>query len=1146
MRFSRLSLERYGRFEDCELNFRPGSPDLHIIYGANEAGKTTSLSAVSDLLFGFPARSPYNFLFDYSLLRVGAELEDGGRTLSCRRKKGTSGTLLNAADVAIDEAPLIAMLKGQSRDTFSLSFSLDQDALRSGGRAMVEAKNDLGRTLFAAGSGLTGIADELRKLEGEADAIWASSTSQRRTFTQAQRQLTEATKAMRDQALKPKTWSDARQATERALAALEAARKARDEIQAQLRVTDRVRRLAPLVRRRDEQLEALRTHDGTIDLGRQREDGAEKVIQEADEAQRKRVAADQLRADAAERRGKVEADPAILAQADHVDQLVADAGADEKAARDLAKLESDLTAAETLTRRLRAEAGANADAAPARTLGAKLRDLARVHGEIVAASRQISESRGDIEDHRRRAQGRLDESPAEASFDTLIDAVDTARALGADADARCDAAQRKAEASSSAIAPLLGRLAPWSGGMDDLLALPRVGDGEIEAARTEVAEIVAEIRREDEQARRSTDQAATVALEIEQFTTSAAVSPEEIASARHDRQEHWLPIRDHVLSGTALPSAGDTVVDFETSVSLVDDKMELRFTLADASSRLSLLEQSKATHLLHANQAKNRADDARRRHADALEAWRGRLSAVGLRALEPSQFLTWQTDRGTAETAREQYLDLRSDLDGIVARRDGCRGALTVALGIADPSGQLSPVLATAERKRHELEESAQQRRLAREQLDQVESDTIALDRRQQRLNDDATSNARSWDEALGEAGLQMDVVTCGAVLDLLDELRQATTSEAELRRRVEGIRRDARDHVSRVDSVADGCGIAAGDTATRLRTLRDRLAAARAAATLITSLEEEEQRHSDQADEAAAKLNAADEALAPLLIETGSTERAGLSAAIERSRAKRKVAEELVSTERRIVEEGDGLALDELVAAVAASDPDQIAGRASTLDARLKEQNDDVDLAATAHGDARSAFAALDTGATSAVDAAADAEQARSELEVLAENYILKRAQAVTLKWAIEKYRERHQDPLLLRAGELFSILTTGRYSTLRVDADGPSPRLLGLRDDARTMVEVGAMSEGTTDQLFLALRLAALEQSVAAGINLPFLADDLFVNFDDQRAKAGFKVLVELAKSTQVLFFTHHPHLMAIAKSVVGAELLSECELT
>src|SRR4051812_8273338 len=103
MRLARLMLERYGRFEDCELTFRAGPPDLHVVYGANEAGKSTSLAAVSDLLFGFQTRSPYNFLFDYSLLRVGATLEDDGRTLACRRKKGTTGTLIDAGDRLLDE-----------------------------------------------------------------------------------------------------------------------------------------------------------------------------------------------------------------------------------------------------------------------------------------------------------------------------------------------------------------------------------------------------------------------------------------------------------------------------------------------------------------------------------------------------------------------------------------------------------------------------------------------------------------------------------------------------------------------------------------------------------------------------------------------------------------------------------------------------------------------------------------------------------------------------------------------------------------------------------------------------------------------------------------------------------------------------------
>ena len=309
MRFSRLLLERYGRFEGCELDFRPGSPDLHVVYGENEAGKTTSLAAVTDLLFGFPVRSPYNFLFDYSLLRVGAVLQDGGATLECRRKKGTSSTLLGPDDTAIDEAPLAAMLRGQTRDTFGLSFSLNQVALRSGGKAMVEAKNDLGRTLFAAGSGLTGVSDELRRLETEADAIWGPTNRGSRTFAVAQRQLAESMRSVRDDALKPKAWSDARVATVRTRDALQAARRDRDAVQAEYRSGERVRRLAPLVRRREEQTAALAEYDGVVDLGRQREATADGLVREAEDAVRAISAAEGLRADIAVRRAAVTADP---------------------------------------------------------------------------------------------------------------------------------------------------------------------------------------------------------------------------------------------------------------------------------------------------------------------------------------------------------------------------------------------------------------------------------------------------------------------------------------------------------------------------------------------------------------------------------------------------------------------------------------------------------------------------------------------------------------------------------------------------------------------------------------------------------------------------------------------------------------------
>jgi uncharacterized protein YhaN len=81
--------------------------------------------------------------------------------------------------------------------------------------------------------------------------------------------------------------------------------------------------------------------------------------------------------------------------------------------------------------------------------------------------------------------------------------------------------------------------------------------------------------------------------------------------------------------------------------------------------------------------------------------------------------------------------------------------------------------------------------------------------------------------------------------------------------------------------------------------------------------------------------------------------------------------------------------------------------------------------------------------------------------------------------------------------------------------------------------------MSDGTTDQLYFALRIAAIEDYLDHAEPMPFIADDLFINFDDKRAAAGFRVLNELGKKTQVLFFTHHEHLLDVARKTLGASV-------
>ena len=126
----------------------------------------------------------------------------------------------------------------------------------------------------------------------------------------------------------------------------------------------------------------------------------------------------------------------------------------------------------------------------------------------------------------------------------------------------------------------------------------------------------------------------------------------------------------------------------------------------------------------------------------------------------------------------------------------------------------------------------------------------------------------------------------------------------------------------------------------------------------------------------------------------------------------------------------------------------------------------------------------------------------------------------------------------MLSKASAIFKGLTMNSFGRLLVDSEGDTPRLFGIRPSGE-QVDVTGMSEGSRDQLYLALRLAALEIQVEQGLNIPLIADDLFINFDDRRTAAGLMVLSDLSRSMQVVFLSHHDHLVPLAREVLGPDL-------
>ncbi|RYE29952.1 MAG: hypothetical protein EOP23_20285, partial [Hyphomicrobiales bacterium] len=175
MRLRRLDLTRYGKFTDHSIDFgarREGEPDLHVIYGPNEAGKSTTFSALLDLLFGIGTQSAFGFLHPYPTMRIGAALEFDGDTREFARIKRPQNSLLNAEDRPLPEAAIRAEIGGIERDAYRTMFSLDDETLEKGGESILASKGDLGQLLFSASAGLAHLSHKLVDLRAEAEGFY--------------------------------------------------------------------------------------------------------------------------------------------------------------------------------------------------------------------------------------------------------------------------------------------------------------------------------------------------------------------------------------------------------------------------------------------------------------------------------------------------------------------------------------------------------------------------------------------------------------------------------------------------------------------------------------------------------------------------------------------------------------------------------------------------------------------------------------------------------------------------------------------------------------------------------------------------------------------------------------------------------------
>ncbi|WP_336947157.1 AAA family ATPase [Asaia sp. HN010] len=1119
MRIASLDLIRYGGFADRHYDFAAQPTDLQVLHGANEAGKSTTLAAIGDLLFGFPNLKAQDWRFDATQLRVGASLEQEAMRLDVVRKRGRTQTLLAPDDTTpLDENALLRWLGGVDRAAFERMWSLDHQRLRAGGDTMARFEGDLGQQLLAAGFGLENVQAVLDELDAKAGAIWKKGgrgtqlAELKKEFDAARSQLSAAESART-------TWT----ALSNEASALDTDRLSLEQRITTLRQErsrlERLRRLRSALTRLDVLSDTLNNTPAPLFTLQEHENFGQ-LLRRWTEALQKRADLQHAYDGLVETRSGFQPDLVLLAQEKEVrdfksqfEALVTDRP-DHDGETSLSQLEAALqaegysgTAEEILTR------------LPQENLLAALRPLAKAHDALTLRETEWQRNHEAARERLARAEATRG-AITTPDLRPLQIALQQAESLG-DIDSSVTVLERECHEANARMTQSLRDLLPWKGTPEALgmMALPEPGFLEQQREdRRERHKVIAAIK-EDLQTHSDTRE--RLLLDKAQLEQRDIVSHTALSQER---------IRRDTLFDTLMASPHDAEkkAGYLASRLTTDQLADRRFEDAEESARLTQIEQALERCILERTQAEARRDALSRAEDEASRSWQNEVETRGLPVLPPDRLTGWLDLRQKALDAQTRLHAAQSDHEMARTRREAMLTTLRRLLPDLAQSSTLADMLIDARMQLRDREKAAQ--RLAERETEHelARRDAQAEQRKGEALAAERYALHSRWTEILPD--------TTPWPSDVVEKLEEARRKASTLLAR-------------RTALTARKTESAALETAFRhfmVSIGRGEALALAAPGMAITSLHEalltaqidkaqadrQDARIREQAETCAladTKLEALRAAFTLFLQRLGATEIEAIRPVLDEEAHHYRDQEEKTQLERQIIEQSDGLDLAQLQTQARETDPALIETRLGAVESEQTELERQRDAAFTRGGEIRASLREIEKD-EAALKAAFDIESTRAKMACAAEEWATARIQTLVLTHVARRQRLENTNPLLKAAETIFASLTCGRYRKLVIAEDGRMPELAGMMLNEK-MVRPSAMSEGTRDQLYLSLRLAALEQARARGITLPFMADDLFITFDEHRAEAGFTTLAKIARHQQILFLTHHAHLAEMA---------------
>ncbi len=1041
MRIRSLDLIAFGPFRNKTLSF-VNDGGVEVVFGPNEAGKSTTRRAVLGLLFGIPERSKDGHSVDE--VRVGATLAlTQGKTLEIVRRKGRKNTLLTPAGEPLDEQVIAGLVGGMDADTFEVTYGLDHTRLRLGGAALKVGNGDVSESLFSAATGLTGLHGVLVELRREAESLFVPRGTHR-PLNEAQRSYAEAKKRASQLATPPDEWLKVEKQIEQARTELAALRAQRAQL-----ATERAAAHAVVAAAK------------TLETNRARLAEIEPALEQA--------------------RAELEAlapSTELLSRAQTIADLQERLGSHRKAQLDRPRVQAELEVIEERAAKARCDAPRGASDPP---VEAHVRKLALEGAKLRERARQIEERELEASSALLRAEQNLAALEVTDDDEELREALELVQREG-DIEARLAAARETGRKEHVAASARLGALGTACETLEELLALVVPSSDTIAAHARAVVSVMERQRNAAERRRRFQEEQADVERVLAALRAQGDVPSEEaLLRARQERDAFWEAFRDGASNRAAGPR-------FERAMRDAD---ELSDRLRREAARVTRKSESEAALSAVLRKLELALDDEKG-IAEEVErlarAWASLWEASHLRPRSPEEMVSWLARHEVACASARSALDARRVVQALEAEVVTAQTTLTAALSRLTESeqaegsrsvGSLARLAQTAKRVLAARDETRAARAIERNALQVAERKRDQTNRDRAAHERDRADWEAQWTAVTSALGLRATASPeeAEAATGALAILARVEDEADKARRRLAGIDRDA---VRFAEDVRVVCNACAPELLTRPR------------------------------EEACAEL-------------------ARLVARATEQRARRESLEEQAQRLDVQARAARAVALrDEGLEPTASAE-----ARVSDLDARLAELDEHIQHTSRHLG-------SVETGATKfdqslAVEQAAEAQRQLARVRDLAERYARARLAASAVARVLDRYRRENQGPVLARASALFSALTLGTYEGLEVGfGESDEPVLVAVRDGRR--LETNALSDGTLDQLYLALRVASLERLTAARGPLPLLLDDVLVHFDDQRAAAALAILSDLAKKTQVILFTHHARIVDIARRAIS----------